>query len=64
MKLFYKISAAVLGVAATIALVQPQIAVGLSDREVGQVAQEITVRIDGPNNGSGAIVGKRDNVYK
>ncbi|MBC6476876.1 MAG: trypsin-like peptidase domain-containing protein [Hormoscilla sp. GM7CHS1pb] len=63
MKLFYKISAAVLGVAATIALVQPQIAVGLSGREVGQVAREITVRIDGPANGSGAIVGKRDNVY-
>ncbi len=63
MKLFSKISAAVLGVAATIALVQSQIAVGLSDREVGEVAQEITVRIDGPDNGSGAIVGKEGNTY-
>ncbi|MBC6481096.1 MAG: hypothetical protein GDA56_28335 [Hormoscilla sp. GM7CHS1pb] len=52
-------TAAVLGVAATIAPVQPQIAARLSD----QVAQEITVRIDGPAPGSGAIVGKRDNIY-
>ncbi|MBO1350910.1 MAG: trypsin-like peptidase domain-containing protein [Hormoscilla sp. GUM202] len=45
MKLFYKIPAALLGVAATLALVQPQIAVGLSSEEVGKIAQEITVRI-------------------
>lgn len=61
MKIFYKISATVLGMAAGIALVQPQIAAGLSDREVGEVAQEITVRIDGPKNGSGAIVRKEGN---
>ena len=63
MKLSYKIPAALLGVAATFALVQPQIAVGLSSEEVGKIAQEITVRIDGPENGSGAIVGKRGDTY-
>ncbi|MGK7902646.1 MAG: hypothetical protein AB4352_14775 [Hormoscilla sp.] len=56
MKLSYKIPAALLGVAATLALVQPQIAVGLSPEEVGKIAQEITVRIDGLGDGSGAIV--------
>ncbi|MGK7900273.1 MAG: trypsin-like peptidase domain-containing protein [Hormoscilla sp.] len=63
MKLSYKIPAALLGVAATMALVQPQIAVGLSSEEVGKIAQEITVRIDGPENGSGAIVGKGGDTY-
>jgi len=63
MKLSYKIPAALLGVAATLALVQPQIAVGLSSEEVGKIAQEITVRIDGPENVSGAIVGKRGDTY-
>ncbi|MBC6477892.1 MAG: trypsin-like peptidase domain-containing protein [Hormoscilla sp. GM7CHS1pb] len=63
MKLSYKIPAALLGVAATFALVQPQIAVGLSPEEVGKIAQEITVRIDGQGRGSGAIVGKEGNTY-
>jgi len=71
MKLSYKLPvvpelrrrAALLGVAATFALVQPQIAVGLSPEEVGKIAQEITVRIDGLGDGSGAIVGKEGDTY-
>ncbi|MBC6423931.1 MAG: hypothetical protein GDA38_22325 [Hormoscilla sp. SP12CHS1] len=63
MKLSYKIPAALLGVAAILALMQPQIAVGLSPEEVGKIAQEITVRIDRQGKGSGAIVGKEGNTY-
>lgn len=39
------------------------IAQALNPREVGQIAQAITVRIEGQNPGSGVLIGHQDNTY-
>ena len=58
------IPVAFLGAAATIALVQPQIAVALDAASVGKIAKEITVLIEGPGSpGSGALVYQDGNSY-
>jgi sugar lactone lactonase YvrE len=56
-----KLPAILLGTVVTIAI--PQLAVGLSPTEVNGIAQQITVRIDGANTGSGVIVDKQGNTY-
>lgn len=50
-------------VGAAIVVVQPQVAAKLSPIEVNKIAQQITVRIDGPNTGSGVIVQRQGNTY-
>jgi hypothetical protein len=55
--------AALIGAAATIVLVQPQIAQALKPSEISARAKEITVRIDGPKNGSGVIFERTGNTY-
>ncbi len=47
---------AVLAGSAIAAIVQPQLAMALTPEEIAEIAREITVRIDGPNSGSGVIV--------
>ena len=52
-----------LGVAASILILQPQVT-ALSSVTVGEIAQQITVRIEGPGpSGSGIIIHKEDNIY-
>ncbi len=63
--------AALIGAAATIVLVQPQMAQALEPSEISARAKEITVRIDGPkartglipNTGSGVIFERTGNTY-
>jgi len=58
------LQAALIGTAATIALVQPQIAVALSSDEIANKAREFTVQIEGDNTGSGVILERDGNSYK
>ncbi|MBW4493154.1 MAG: tetratricopeptide repeat protein [Oscillatoria princeps RMCB-10] len=55
--------AALIGAAATIALVQPQMAEALEPSEISARAKEITVRIDGPESGSGVIFERTGTTY-
>ncbi len=63
MRFSYQLPAALIGVAASIVLVQPQVAVALSPDEVGRIAKSITVRIESKNPGSGVIIKKEGNTY-
>ncbi|MBD2520655.1 trypsin-like peptidase domain-containing protein [Nostoc sp. FACHB-973] len=54
------LAALLLGMA--IVIVQPA-ATALTPSEVAAIAQQITVRIDGKNTGSGVIIEREDNVY-
>jgi WD40 repeat protein len=54
------LSALLLGTA--IVIVQPA-ATALTQKEVAAIAQQITVRIDGANTGSGVIIERQGNVY-
>ncbi|MBD2362737.1 trypsin-like peptidase domain-containing protein [Anabaena minutissima FACHB-250] len=54
------LSAVLLGTA--IVIVQP-VATALTPSEVAAIAQQITVRIDGANTGSGVIIERQGNVY-
>ncbi|MGK7903671.1 MAG: GUN4 domain-containing protein [Hormoscilla sp.] len=56
-----RLSAIILG--ATIALVQPPIALALSPQEVAKLAEEITVKIEDCGRGSGVIFDKKGNTY-
>jgi len=56
-----RLSAIILG--ATIALVQPHIALALSPQEVAKLAEEITVKISDCGRGSGVIFSKLGNTY-
>ncbi|BAY27998.1 WD-40 repeat-containing protein [Calothrix sp. NIES-2100] len=47
---------------ATIVIVQP-VATALTPSEVGSIAKQITVRIDGANTGSGVIIERQGNSY-
>ena len=47
----------------TVAIVQPLAAKALEPAEVDSIAEKITVRIDGANNGSGVIIKRQDNSY-
>ncbi|TFI54976.1 serine/threonine protein kinase [Mastigocladus laminosus UU774] len=47
---------------ATITIVQP-VATALTPPEIAAIAKQITVRIDGPNTGSGVIIERQGNVY-
>ncbi|MGA7934327.1 MAG: tetratricopeptide repeat-containing serine protease family protein [Kovacikia sp.] len=49
--------------AATIALIQPQVATALTASQVNQIARETTVLIDGLNPGSGFIISRAGNIY-
>ena len=55
--------AALIGAAATVALVQPQMALALEPSEISAKAKEITVRINGPESGSGVIVERTGTTY-
>lgn len=68
MNLYPKLSAIIAGTATVAALVQPQPALAeKTAAEIREIAEAITVRIDGPgneqNNGSGTIVKREGNVY-
>jgi tetratricopeptide (TPR) repeat protein len=63
MNFLYGLPAALIGAAATVALVQPQMAVALEPSEVAAKAKAITVRIDGPETGSGVIFQRNGNTY-
>lgn len=50
--------------AATIVIIQPQIALALSSEEISKIAEEITVLIQTPGSrGSGIILSKQGNTY-
>ncbi|MBC6424855.1 MAG: trypsin-like peptidase domain-containing protein, partial [Hormoscilla sp. SP12CHS1] len=59
----YRMTAALIGAAATIALVQPFGAVALEPSEVAPLAREFTVRIEGEQKGSGVILERDGNTY-
>ena len=61
MKFPYQLSAVLMGVA--ICLVQPQMILALTPREVEAIAKGITVRIDGESAGSGVIIDRQGNKY-
>ncbi len=61
MKLSYQLPAALVG--AAIVLAQPQMATALTANAVQQIANQITVLIDGQNPGSGVIIAKRGKTY-
>ncbi|MBH8573746.1 trypsin-like peptidase domain-containing protein [Nostocaceae cyanobacterium CENA369] len=48
---------------AAIAIVQPQVATALTPTQVSYIAEQITVRIDGTNTGSGVIIDRQGNNY-
>ncbi|MBD2520656.1 trypsin-like peptidase domain-containing protein [Nostoc sp. FACHB-973] len=54
------LSALLLGMA--IAIVQP-VAIALTPKEISEIAQQITVRIDGANTGSGVIIERQGDIY-
>ena len=62
MSVFYQLPT-IAAITAVIVLVQPQIALALEATEVNEIAQGITVLIDGISNGSGVIVRKQGNTY-
>ena len=61
MKFGYVLPAILLGVANVMALHQATVA--LTATEVEDIAKQITVRIDGPKNGTGVIIDKQGNTY-
>lgn len=61
MKLSYGLPAVLIG--AAIVLSQPQVATALTASAVNQIANEITVLIDGRSPGSGVIVAKQGDRY-
>jgi carboxyl-terminal processing protease len=63
MKFYYGLAAAVMGVAASSAIVAPKISYALTPTEVSQLAKQFTVLIEGTNSGSGAIVKREGNTY-
>ncbi len=48
---------------ASVLFVMPQASVALPSTEVGAIAEQITVRIDGPDSGSGVIIDRQENIY-
>ena len=56
---------AVLGLMGTVAipLVQVQVAIAAIPAQVNKIAQQVTVRIDGANTGSGVIIDRQGNTY-
>lgn len=48
---------------ASVVFATPQVSVALLGTEVGAIAEQITVRIDGPDSGSGIIIGHQENTY-
>jgi hypothetical protein len=63
MRFSYGLPVALAGAAATVALVQPHIALALTSPQVAEKAKAITVLIDGQFPGSGVIVAKQGNTY-
>ncbi|MBW4612648.1 MAG: hypothetical protein KME21_05095 [Desmonostoc vinosum HA7617-LM4] len=61
MRLDSKLAAVLFG--AAIAIVQPLVVAALTASQVSAIAQQITVRIDGANTGSGVIIEREDNNY-
>lgn len=63
MKFYYGLSAAIIG--AAIVMVQPQVAVPqtFNEQDIGTLAKEVTVVINGQNPGSGVIISKQGNIY-
>ena len=58
-----KISIILLGVAASVMLLQFHVAVGLTSDKIRKIAKEITVQIDGGEPGSGVIVNQEGHLY-
>jgi S1-C subfamily serine protease len=64
MKFNYGLTAALIGVSASVVFIQPQIALALSSAEVAKIAKEITVRIESnKEQGSGVIFQREGNIY-
>ncbi|MCP6758595.1 MAG: tetratricopeptide repeat protein [Fischerella sp. CENA71] len=61
MKCSYAIPAALFG--AAIVLIQPQLTVALSPKQVSDIAKQFTVRIDGEGIGSGIIFERKGDKY-
>jgi tetratricopeptide (TPR) repeat protein len=61
MKFSYGLSAVLIG--AAVVLVQPQLALSLTQTEITKIAREITVRIDGDGVGSGWILERKGDTY-
>ncbi|MEB3831728.1 tetratricopeptide repeat-containing S1 family peptidase, partial [Phormidium sp. CCY1219] len=55
--------AIIVGAAATVALVQPTPAFALDPSEIATQAKTFTVRIDGPQVGTGVIIDREDSTY-
>jgi hypothetical protein len=62
MKFFYKFSGILLGCLA-IAMSAPKLNLALEATEIYDIAQEITILVDGQNPGSGIIIAKQGNTY-
>ncbi|WP_293128288.1 tetratricopeptide repeat protein [Microcoleus sp. bin38.metabat.b11b12b14.051] len=63
MNFHHGLSAALIGVTATIVIAQPSAVYAMSADQVGQIAKSITVLIDSKEPGSGVIVKKEGNTY-
>ena len=63
MNFHHGLSAALIGVTATIVIAQPPAVYAMSADQVGQIAKSITVLIDSKEPGSGVIVKKEGNTY-
>ncbi|MFM6248968.1 MAG: trypsin-like peptidase domain-containing protein, partial [Dolichospermum sp.] len=61
MRLINGLAATVIGV--TVILVQPQNTAALDGQQINNIAKQITVKIDGQNQGTGIIVNKAGNRY-
>lgn len=61
MNFSYNLPAILIG--AAVVVVQPQLAVALTAAEVGDIAKEFTVRIDGDGFGSGVIFERKGDTY-
>lgn len=63
MKLYYQLSAAIIG--AAVVTIQPPIVIPptLDEQAISAIAKNITVVINGQNYGYGVIISKQGNTY-
>ncbi|OPH10595.1 GUN4 domain-containing protein, partial [Cylindrospermopsis raciborskii] len=50
-------------IVAFITILQPILTLALTSAEIGEIATQITVRVSGPDQGSGVIISKNGNTY-
>ncbi|MGB7440613.1 MAG: serine protease [Coleofasciculaceae cyanobacterium] len=63
MNYFYGLSATIIGVAIVVMIPNPIATAELNQQAIANIAQEVTVIIDGQNPGSGVIIDKEGNSY-